>query len=610
MKESAATALVTLARQQYRLVTDETTGRVYAVPQQGEGEPIWLPFLGDVLALAYFEHEHKVASAAAKKDALAVLQAMPVVETAEIVKPPPPPDPEEVARQLSELEAACAGLRAEDDLLGALDGDLHEEGFRGDTAPVQLIYLALLSTLLEVGRQEVAERLASAKVAGATSTGKNYAADAALGFLPEDLPIRVTGASDRALIYDTQSYERRVLYYPEGAAIRDDGIGALMLRSLLSEGRICYPVVVTQEGGLPETVLVVKEGPTLALICTSAVRLDRDLESRVFQVTIDDSEQVTGQIIGGHGERAELGGREPRDRSEWHAYYSWLRLHGPFRVRVPFGRALAEKIPPRAVRLRRDVGLLFTLIATHAVLNLPRRERDDSGRLIATINDYQAVHRLADQVLAQGVAATVPPWARETWEAIPDDTDFEIGVTYAGLGRKLGIGVDAARDRALKLSRSGYVVNKETRRYQAARLVRGDELPEGEVFLPSPETLNSEGGSEPDPNTRTAPGNRMDTGVDVRAPQPEPQPEPERQESDAHEHVRGSGSASDTPTRTANADGYAENKGRSGVRGGSEPPTETVFCEKHAKETRISNRAAGIVYLACGCRRRPEGVEA
>lgn len=110
MKESAATALVTLARKRYRLVRDKTTDRVYAVPQ-GEGEPICFPLLGDVLALAYFEHECKVASAAAKKDALAVLQAMPVVETAEIVKPPPPPDPEEVARQLAELEAACAGRR-------------------------------------------------------------------------------------------------------------------------------------------------------------------------------------------------------------------------------------------------------------------------------------------------------------------------------------------------------------------------------------------------------------------------------------------------------------------------------------------------------------------
>lgn len=608
MKESAATALVTIARQRYRLVRDETTDRVYAVPQ--EGEPIWLPLLGDVLALSYFEHEHKVASAAAKKDALAVLQAMQVLETAEIVKPPPPPDPEDIARQVAELEGACPNLRAEPDLLGELDKELVEEGFRGDTAPVQLIYLALLSTLLEVGRQEVAERLASAKVAGATSTGKNYAADAALAFLPEDLPIRVTGASDKALIYDTQSYERRVLYYPEGAAIRDDGIGAIMLRSLLSEGRISYPVVVTQEGGLPETHLILKEGPTAALICTSAVRLDRDLESRVFQVTIDDSEQVTGEIIGGHGERAELGGREPRDRAEWHAYYSWLRLQAPFRVRVPFGRALAEMIPPRAVRLRRDVGLLFTLIATHAVLNLPRRERDDSGRLIATIDDYRAVYRLADQVLAQGVAATVPAWARETWQAVPEDNDFETGVTYAGLGRSLGIGVDAARDRALKLARFGYVVNKETRRYQAARLVRGDELPEGEVFLPSPETLNIGGGSERDPSTRTAPETRMDTGVDVREAQPEPEPEPERQEVDADGHVRGSGTRSGTPTRTANPHGYGENSDRSGVRVDPEPPTETVYCEKHAKDTKISNRAAGYAYLSCGCIRYVERAEA
>jgi hypothetical protein len=80
----------------------------------------------------------------------------------------------------------------------------------------------------------------------------------------------------------------------------------------------------------------------------------------------------------------------------------------------------------------------------------------------------------------------VPAWARDTWDALPDPADDEYaGMSYSALGRRLGIGPDAARDRALKLQELGHAVNRETRKGAPARLVHGDAIPEGEGFLPA-----------------------------------------------------------------------------------------------------------------------------
>lgn len=75
-------------------------------------------------------------------------------------------------------------------------------------------------------------------------------------------------------------------------------------------------------------------------------------------------------------------------------------------------------MPPVAVRLRRDLGSLLALIRSHAILHQQTRDRDDVGRLIATVDDYKVVRDLAADVIAEGVGATVSPTVRETVEAV------------------------------------------------------------------------------------------------------------------------------------------------------------------------------------------------
>ena len=89
--------------------------------------------------------------------------------------------------------------------------------------------------------------------------------------------------------------------------------------------------------------------------------------------------------------------------------------------------------------------------------------------MLATVDDYAAVYPLVDAVLGQGVGSSVPTWASETYEALPTDSDANRGIDYSRLGSVLGIGPDAARDRALKLVELGHAVNRETRRGSVCR---------------------------------------------------------------------------------------------------------------------------------------------
>ena len=410
---SAATRIVQLAKRDYRLVRDADTKTVYGLPLDESHEPVQLEPLVELCAERDFRDQGAVPSASAKRDALALLRAIPVEAVEEINRRADALSEIERAQAIDELAIECLELARSSSILAELDRELVREGFAGNTLVPRTVFLAGQSTHLDVGRNQPSERLVSVKVDGPSAAGKNYAVEAALAFLPDDFAIPMTAMSERALVTTLGLSRGMPSTFLKAAHWRTAALGTLILRSLLSENRIQYPTVVT-DSGFPETVFIEREGPVMAVIATSAIKLDRDLETRLLHLRIDDSERLTEEIIRRHGLRAQQGGWEAPDRAEWHTLFSWLRLQGPFRVRIPFAVELAELIPAKAVRLRRDVGLLMTLIGASAVLHLATRATRD-GFVIATLDDYRSVRELIDTALGAGVGSSLPPWARETY---------------------------------------------------------------------------------------------------------------------------------------------------------------------------------------------------
>ena len=92
----------------------------------------------------------------------------------------------------------------------------------------------------------------------------------------------MTAMCERALVYSTEEYAHRTLVLYEAAALREgieDNLTAYFVRSLLSEGRIEYPVTVRDKDGSFTTKTIVKEGPTNLIVTTTKIagpRRERD----------------------------------------------------------------------------------------------------------------------------------------------------------------------------------------------------------------------------------------------------------------------------------------------------------------------------------------------
>jgi hypothetical protein len=214
---------------------------------------------------------------------------------------------------------------------------------------------------------------------GPSSGGKSYLTEQVLRFFPESAYYALTAMSEHALAYSEEPLSHRFLVIYEAAGMNSD-FQTYLIRSLLSEGKVRYETVEkTSEGMKPR--LIERPGPTGLIVTTTAVRLHPENETRLISLTVTDTQQQTREVMAALAEEA---GGPPPDLRPWHALQEWLE-GVERRVTIPYAKELAAKIPPVAVRLRRDFGAVLNLIKAGALLQQASRKRDREGRIIATI---------------------------------------------------------------------------------------------------------------------------------------------------------------------------------------------------------------------------------
>lgn len=397
---------------------------------------------------------------------------------------------------------------ADRDILARLVADMGKRcGFTGEQRNAKVAYLAVTSRILDDP--------VSIAFKGQSGSGKSYTVASVLKFFPEDAVIVMTAMSERALIYMREPFEHRTLVLYEAVALREQrektesNLTAYIVRSLLSEGQIRYPVAVRGPDGQLVTRTITKEGPTNLIITTTAASVHGENETRLLSLPTDDSKEQTTAIMKAIADGQADGG----DFAEWHAYARWLAA-GNTAVRVPYARWLAENIPPVAVRLRRDFRAVLRLIQAHALMHQLSRKTDEQGRIVADEADYLAVRALVADLVSDAAGSTVRPAMRETVEAV-GELDHGNGVKVHDLVARLGLErssvqyrVSAARDR-------GYLVNDEDKRGRPARYKLGSPLPGDVVILP--ERIGT-GGVEPRPGpVHHTPGDAAPQASDAAA---------------------------------------------------------------------------------------------
>ncbi len=359
----------------------------------------------------------------------------------------------------------------EQDILRLMVRKLREcMGLVGESRNAKLIYLAITSRLL--GKQ------VSVVVKGLSSSGKSYTAECAVRLFPEEAVYTMTAMSERALVYLDEDLAHRTIVLYEAAALREgrekaeDNQTAYIVRSLLSEGRIEYPTVVRGDDGTMRTIKLVKEGPTNLVTSTTSISLHPENETRMFSLPSDDTKAQTKAVMIGSADDDDLADGTGPDLGDWLEFQRWL-AGANRRVTIPYARCIARQIPPVAVRLRRDWNGVRALIRSHAMMHQLGRETDAAGRIIATLDDYQAIRSLVADLVAEGVGSTVPATVRETVELVhaltaaadekhpPADPD---GVTVSKIKDLLKIERSSATRRIQTARDHGYLVNLEDKK--------------------------------------------------------------------------------------------------------------------------------------------------
>jgi hypothetical protein len=373
-------------------------------------------------------------------------------------------------------------LADEERILDRFAADVRKAGLAGEERAAKLVYLVLTSRLLD--------RPVSAVLKAPSAAGKSYLVDTVLRFFPPSAFYTVTGMSERALVYSEEPLEHRTLVVYEAAGMSGDGFAPYFLRTLLSEGHLRYETVETPPKGGPKGVVKEREGPTGAILTTTRVKLDPELETRLLSVPVTDSAAQTKAVMFA---LAEERAAEPEIDIDWPALQQTMESED-CRVTIPFARQLAGAIPPAATRLRRDFGVILGLVRAHALLHRANREYDEDGATIAGIEDYAVVRELVGDLISEGVGRTVSPETRETVQAVERlEADHEDGVRQNALAEELELDRSTVSRRVRKALDGGYLRNLEEHRGKPHRLVSADPLPEEQVILPDPDALG-EGG--------------------------------------------------------------------------------------------------------------------
>jgi hypothetical protein len=385
----------------------------------------------------------------------------------------------EAATEAARIKEAAGDLVHERDVLDLFTKELPRAGLVGEDRTAKILFLVLTTRLFD--------RPGSVAIKGPSSGGKSYTVEVVLRFFPASAYWERTAMSDRALAYTDEDFRNRHLVIYEAAGMTSD-FGSYLIRSLLSERRIRYELVEKTKDGM-RSRLIEKEGPTGLIVTTTATKLHPENETRLLSLAVKDTPQQTAAILQALARGVEV--HCVVDYARWQALQESLET-GERRVVVPFAQQLADLVPPVAVRLRRDFGLLLSLIQAHALLHRELRERDDQGRILATPDDYVTVRELTADLFAEGVDASVKPQTRETVAAVktilkaPNKEDASL----ADIERTLKLDRSATSRRVADARSAGYLVNNETRRGRPARIILGDPLPAEVEILPSPDRLS------------------------------------------------------------------------------------------------------------------------
>ena len=384
---------------------------------------------------------------------------------------------EKLRKQETEAWIECKGLAQSKNILDEVYGEVCQMGVTGEQKLVGLLYLAMSSRFLD--------RPVSVAIKGPSSAGKSFVLETVIKLFPKEAYYMFTSMSDKVLAYSEADFKHRMILLAEASGLTSD-FQSYLIRTLLSENRIIYEVVEKTRNGLKPRRME-KEGPTGFICTTTAVKLHEENETRLLSLTANDTQEQTKAIL------FTLAGKQNNvcnSVARRHAFQAWLETQTK-EVEIPYAMELADRIPPQAVRLRRDFTTLLSLIRTNTILRQASRHRDTENKIVAGLEDYKTVYDLVNDLVSEGVEATVPKSVREAVKAVTYILSGKKKDEHYVVIREIAVYLDIDRRVASRRLRRGvdlgYLKNENPGKGKTAQYILGSSMPEDIQILP--ETL-------------------------------------------------------------------------------------------------------------------------
>ena len=333
--------------------------------------------------------------------------------------------------------------------------------------------------------------------------------------------IGFTSLSEKALLYFEDDFQHKILSMGEASGTDEQSFQDYLLRELISENILRYPVV-QKVGDQLRTTIIEKHGPVTFLVTTTRRKLHPENETRLLSLDIDDSEEQTKAVLNKVAVIEGLNAVGVQvDLGPWQDFQRWLEA-GDCNAVVLYAEKLAAAIPPRSVRLRRDLGQVLRAIKAHALLHRDHRGRDDRGAIVADIDhDYAVVRELMHDLLAETSEVKVKETVLETINAVSKltkDMDRNDGTTAKAVGKELKLDKSAAYRRLAAAEDGGFVINLEERKGRPGKYRTTGEQIEAIEMMPTVEALktlfhdNPRATTQPDNHGGLSPTNQSDSG--------------------------------------------------------------------------------------------------
>ena len=136
-----------------------------------------------------------------------------------------------------------------------------------------------------------------AAIKGPSAAGKSEIRKRVLKFFPSEAVLSFTMLSERALLYFERDFCHMILSMGEAAGAEEQTLQDYLLRELMSDGKLRYPVTVKTKDGLA-TQIIEKNGPVCFLVTTTKHALHAENETQdAFSIEVDDSADQTSAVL-------------------------------------------------------------------------------------------------------------------------------------------------------------------------------------------------------------------------------------------------------------------------------------------------------------------------